>query len=113
MIRYDFKKSENLMLRYNMQAQFYDVNQVITGLIIQGYNSLYSGSQDFQNATFHSVNLGYFNYDMFNFTTIFSGITYSRTLDGITNAVNYFGLERVFTPINSPGFNEYLPAYAS
>lgn len=113
MIRYDFKKSENLILRYNMQAQFYDVNQVVNGLLIQGYNSLFTGSQELQNATFHSVNLGYFNYDMFNFTTIFGGITYSRTLDGITNAVNYFGLERVFTPINSPGFNENLTSYAS
>jgi hypothetical protein len=50
---------------------------------------------------------------MFNFTNIFATLNYSRTLDGVSNAVNYFGRERVFTPINAPGFNENLSASGS
>lgn len=113
LVQYDFKSSENLRLNYSMQAQFNDVNQVMTGVLIQSYNSLFTGNQSLQNATTHNVNLNYFKYDMYNFTNIYGGINYSRTLDGITNAVNYIGNERVLTPINSPGYNENLTGYGS
>ena len=114
-VRYAFGKSENLTLRYSLQAQFFDINQVFDGIILQSYNSLFQGSNDLRNATLHNLNLSYFKFDMFNFTNIFASLNYSRTLDGVTNAVDYLfqGRERVFTPINSPGFNENFTASGS
>lgn len=107
-LKYELGKSERFTLRYNMEAQFNDVSQVMESLIIQSYNGLFRGSQTLDNATFHSASLSYFNYDMFNFSNTYLGINYDRTIDGITNGVDFIGRERIFFPINAQGFNERI-----
>lgn len=117
LLRYEFSKSEGLDLRYNMQAQFFDVNQILQGLIINGYNSLFTGANDLDYARQHSLNLGYRKFDLYNFTTIFAGMSYSRSFGGISNEVQFLlgpqGLQQVLTPINAPGFNENLSAFGN
>ncbi len=113
LLRYEFSSSEGIDLRYNMSAQFNDVNQIMDGIILRSYNSLFTGNDSLTYARVHNVNLFYRNFDLFNFTTIFAGAVYSRTLDPINNAVQYIGFQQVFSPINASGINENLSVFGS
>lgn len=113
LVKYDFKKSESLTLKYNMQASFTDVNNAALGVILQSYNSLFSGNRYLDNALYHNVNLTYFSFNMFNFTNIFAGLSYSKKIDEIINAVRYVGIDRVNSPINSLDANDLYSGWAS
>lgn len=113
LLRYEFSSSRGIDLRYNMSAQFNDVNQIMDGLVVRSYNSLFTGNDSLNFARVHNVSLIYRDFNLFNFTTIFAGANYSRSLDPINNQVQYFGLQQVFSPINAIGFNENLTGFAS
>lgn len=116
LLRYTISNSQGFDLRYNMTANFFDVNDVINGIIIQNYNTLFTGADDLTYSTRHQVSLNYRNFNLFNFTTIFAGVNYSRSNDGITNQVVFFptaqGLQQVQSPINGSGINENVTGYA-
>ncbi len=112
--KYDFRKTESLTLTYNMQAQFTDVNNFIPGIILNGYNSLFRGNTEIQNSLAHNFNLGYYNFNMFNFTNIFAGIVYNRSIDALVTASDFNSpVLRVLTPINTEGINEVASMYGS
>lgn len=113
LLRYEFSSSKGLDLRYNMSAQFNDVNQIMDGIIVRSYNSLFTGNDSLNFARVHNASLFFRNFNLFNFTTIFAGLNYSRTLDPINNAVQYLGLQQVFSPINAIGFNENVSGFGS
>ena len=113
LLRYEFSSSKGLDLRYNMSAQFNDVNQIMDGVILRSYNSLFTGNDSLDFARVHNVSLFYRDFNLFNFTTLFAGINYSRSLDPINNAVQYIGLQQVFSPINANGYNENLSGFGS
>jgi hypothetical protein len=113
LLRYEFSSSRGLDLRYNMSAQFNDVNQIMDGIIVRSYNSLFTGNDSLNFARLHNVSLFYRDFNLFNFTTFFAGINYSRSLDPINNAVQYIGLQQIFSPINAIGYNENLSGFGS
>ena len=104
--KYDFKKSQSLTLDYKMTANFTDVNQVASGVILQSYNSLFSGNPMLDNAIYHNVTMRFFSFNLFNFTNIFAFVNYNKKINEITNAVNYIGIDRVNSPINSAAAND-------
>lgn len=104
--KYDFKKSQSLTLDYKMTANFTDVNQVASGVILQNYNSLFTGNPYLDNAIYHNVSMRFFSFNLFNFTNIFAFVNYNKKIDEITNAVNYIGIDRVNSPINSTAAND-------
>lgn len=104
--KYEFKKSESLVLNYRMQTSFTDVNNAALGAILKSYNSLFLGNNQLDNALYHSVNLNYFMYNMFNFTTIYASASYNKRIHDITNTVTYVGIDRANTPINSLNAND-------
>lgn len=112
-VRYDFKKSESITLDYQMQASFTDVNNMALGAIFQSYNSLFLGNNQLENALYHSTSLRYFSYSMYNFTTIFAGLTYNKRIQDITNTVTYLDIDRANTPINATDANDLWSAYGS
>lgn len=111
--KYDFKKTESLTFNYAMQAQFTDVNNFIPNRIISSYNSLFVGNPAIDNALAHNFTLGYYNFNMFNFTNIFAGITYNRVIDALVTSTDFNSLQRVLTPINADGFNDIIATYGS
>lgn len=111
--KYDFKKSESLTLNYRMQASFTDVNNAALGAILKSYNSLFLGNNELNDAVYHSVNMNYFMYNMFNFTTIYGGVTYNKRIRDITNNVAYVGIDRANSPVNSPYANDVWSANAN
>ena len=104
--KYEFKKSEALTLNYSMQASFTDVNNAALGAILKSYNSLFLGNNQLENAIYHSVSMNYFMYNIFNFTTIYGGVTYNKRIRDITNNVAYVGIDRANSPVNALNAND-------
>lgn len=109
-MRMQLKKSENINLNYRMQTQFTDVNSLARGLVLNGYNSLFSGNEALENAVSHNINLAYFSFNMFNYTNVFANINYSKRIDQIRSLTDFESVIRTSTLFNSPFADESLSA---
>jgi hypothetical protein len=106
------KKSETLNLTYSMQTQFTDVSNFASGLVLNNYNALFSGSPTLENAISHNINLFYYSFNMFNYTNVFASINYNKSIDNIrTESIFQPGsVIRVSSPFNSPFADESVTA---
>ena len=109
-IRLQLKKSESLNLRYSMQTSFTDVTTLAEGLVMNNYNSIFSGNRELENALSHNINLSYFSFNMFNYTNVFAFINYNKNIDGIRNSFIPDGVITQSTPFNSNFADESLSA---
>ncbi|NNK59918.1 MAG: TonB-dependent receptor [Flavobacteriaceae bacterium] len=109
-MRMQLKKSEQIILNYRMQTQFTDVSQFATGLVLNSYNSLFSGNPELESALSHNLNLSYFSFNMFNYTNVFANINYNKSMDNIRNASNFEpgSVVSVGSPFNSAFADESL-----
>ncbi len=99
--RIQFKKSESLLLRYNMSNQFTDVTRLAQGLVLNNYNSIQFGEPDLQNALSHNVSLFYSSFNLFNYTNVFARASYSSNIDQIRSLTNFENVIRTSTFFNS------------
>ena len=100
--RIQLKKSEQIILNYRMQTQFTDVSKFARGLVLNGYNALFSGNPDLENSLRHNVNLVYSSFNMFNYTNVFARLNYSKNIDNVRNESNFIDrVIRISAPINS------------
>ncbi|WP_353779609.1 carboxypeptidase-like regulatory domain-containing protein [Winogradskyella sp. 3972H.M.0a.05] len=106
------KKSEQINLNYRMQTQFTDVTNLARGLVLNNYNSIFSGDQQLESALSHNINLSYYSFNMFNYTNVFANINYNKNIDLIRTAGNFEpgSVVRVSTPFNSDFADESLTA---
>ncbi|MCB0471420.1 MAG: carboxypeptidase-like regulatory domain-containing protein [Flavobacteriaceae bacterium] len=97
------KKTEQLIFNYRMQTQFTDVNQFAMGLVMNNYNSFFSGNPELTSAVSHNVNLSYFSFNMFNYTNVFANISYNKAIDQIRTASQFQpgSVIRISSPFNS------------
>jgi hypothetical protein len=111
-VRIELKKSETLTLNYRMQNQFTDVSNFASGLVLNNYNSLFSGNPYLENALSHNFSLFYYSFNMFNYTNVFTSLNYNKSIDNIrTQSVFTPGsVIRVSTPFNSPFADESVTA---
>ena len=112
-MRMQLKKSEQIVLTYRMQTQFTDVNKLAEGIVLNNYNSIYSGDETLDNALSHNLSLCYFSFNMFNYTNINANITYNKSIDQIRNLTNFESVIRVNSPFNSSFADETLSAGGS
>lgn len=110
--KYDFKSTESLTFNYGMVAQFTDINNIILGTTITGYNSLFQGNRGLDNSWYHNFSMNYYSFNMFNFTNIFAGASYNVRAGDITNTIVYQGLDRINQPINTDAVNDVLSGFA-
>ncbi|AEH00321.1 TonB-dependent receptor [Lacinutrix sp. 5H-3-7-4] len=112
-MRMQLKKSENIILNYKMQTQFTDVTNLARGLVINNYNSIYSGNPELENATSHNLNLGYFSFNMFNYTNVTANINYTKNIDGIRNTTNFANqsVVDISSSFNSPFADESVNVF--
>lgn len=108
--RIQLKKSEQIVLTYNMQTQFTDVTQLARGLVMNGYNSFFSGNESLDNALSHNLRLSYSSFNMFNYTNVFANINYNKSIDQIRNITNFESVIRSNSPFNSAYADETLSA---
>ncbi len=99
-----FGQSKRLQLNYQVTAQYTDVSNYAEGLVFNNFNRLFRGNRNLENALFHNINLNYFSFSMFNFTSIFGGINYSRRIDPIKTAGVFQGIDQISSPINNTNF---------
>ncbi|MEO9571228.1 MAG: TonB-dependent receptor [Polaribacter sp.] len=109
-MRISLKQSENISFTYKMQTQFTDVNQFAKGLVLNNYNSIFSGNPYLENALSHNVNLRYFSFNMFNYTNVFAFINYNKRMDQVTTNAQFSpgSVVSVRSPENSQFANESL-----
>lgn len=110
-MRLQLKKSEQITLNYAMQTQFTDVNNLAKGIVLNNYNSIFSGDAALDNALAHNISLRYFSFNMFNYTNVFANISYSKKIDQIRNLTNFESVIRTNSPFNSAFADETLSAF--
>jgi hypothetical protein len=72
---------------------FNDINSFVQGYVFSNFNSFNRGNF-LENALQETHSLRYFKYNLFNFTTVFGNINYSKTSDPVVNRA-YFGINQV------------------
>ena len=87
--RIQFKNSESLTFRYDMQNQFTDVSKLARGLVLNNFSSIQYGEPELQNALAHNLSLLYSSFNLFNYTNVFARVAYSKNIDQIRN-ITYF-----------------------
>lgn len=108
--RIQFKKSESLTLRYQMQNQFTDVTRLAQGLVFNNFNSIQFGEPDLQNALSHNLSLFYSSFNLFNYTNVFARISYNKNIDQIRSLTNFENVIRTSTFFNSNFADESVSA---
>ena len=106
-----FKDSETLRLNYAMRTQFTDVSKIARGLVLNNYNSIFIGTQDLQNAISHNISLNYNSFNLFNYTNVYAGINYNKSIDQIRNLTSFESVIATSSPFNSGFADENLSAY--
>jgi hypothetical protein len=111
-MRLQLKKSEQLVFNYRMQTQFTDVSKFARGLVLNNYNSLFSGNPELENALSHNLSLFYNSFNMFNYTNVFANISYNKSIDNIRNRSNFEpgSVVNISSPFNSDFADESLSA---
>ncbi len=104
------KKSEQITFDNRMQTQFTDVSRLALGLVMNNYNSFFSGTADLENALSHNARLSYYSFNLFNYTNIFANINYNKSVDNIRNRTNFNSVIASSSPFNSGYADESLSA---
>ena len=99
-VRYDIRSSESLNFNYSQNVNFSDIDDYAQALIFRNYNSLRGGNNQLEGQINDQVRLNYRNFNMFNYTSIFGNITYSRQRDAIQSEVDLEGINQEIRPIN-------------
>lgn len=111
--QWQIKKSESMTYNYRMSNFFNDVNSLIEGSTLNNFNSLSSGNRFIKNALQETHSLRYSKYNLFNFTTIFANLNYTRTSDPVINRSFFDGINRISENVNANFTNESLSAFGT
>jgi hypothetical protein len=112
-MRYALKSSESINFEYRQLIQFADVDSYAEALVFNNYNRLNSGNNQLEGAINDVATLNYRNFNMFNYTTIFGGLSYTKQRDAIQNNLTLDGINQVSAPINSLFDQESISANGS
>jgi hypothetical protein len=64
-------------------------------------STLNRGNRFLENALQETHSLRYFKYNLFNFTTVFGNINYSKTSDPVVNRAYFNGINQVSEKVNA------------
>lgn len=109
--KYEIRTSQTINLSYTVNANFMDVQQLVSNLVIGSYNSLSQGNPQLMNSTYHAVSANYRNFSMYSFFNIYGGASYQRTLDDIQNSYTINQWERISLPVNILAVNQQASGY--
>ena len=109
--RIQFKNSESLTLRYDMQNQFTDVTKLAQGLVLNNFSNIQFGEPELQNALSHNLSLLYSSFNLFNYTNVFARLAYSKNIDQIRNITSFENVISTNTFFNSNFADESATAF--
>ena len=98
---YQFKRSESLRLNYSMTTAFSDISKIAEGYVFNNYQSMYSGNRNLESSINHNLNLGFFSFNMFNYTRINASANYTKRIDAVKNSSTIEGIDQISTSVNS------------
>ena len=110
-----FKRSESLTFTYRKQVNFTDVTQIARGIVANNFDSFFFGNPELLNSTFNNVSLFYRSFNLFNNSSVFARINYSKTADQVNrNTITEPGsVVFVSESFNSPLDNENFTSFFS
>ncbi len=112
-IRFDLKSSESINLDYRQTLNFSDAESYAEALVFNNFDRLSSGNNQLEGAINDVVSLRYNNFNMFNYTTIFGRLSYTKQRDAIQSTLLLDGINQVSSPINSAFAQEVVNASGS
>lgn len=112
-IKYEIKSSNTLLYNYAITNNFTDITNLAQGYVLKGYNSLFYGNRNLENATYQTHNLNYSSFNMFNIEFIYVGIGYNKMIDNINSVSTYNGINATNTVFNSNFADQHLYAYTT
>ncbi|MCP4459160.1 MAG: carboxypeptidase regulatory-like domain-containing protein [Cytophagales bacterium] len=110
-VEFEIRTSQTINFNYNANANFMDIQRVVDNLVVSSYNFLETGNPGLTNSLFHSFNLNYRNFNMYNFFNIYGGLNYQIKEDDIQNGFSLNDWERIGIPMNILPVNRELGSY--
>lgn len=107
---WQIKKSETLTYNFAISTNFTDVNQLVSGLLLNSYRNLSTGNPFLGGSTVHTHSLRYFKFNMFNQENIFANVSYAKTVDGFKSDAVFDGVNQFSRPLNLFYADESLTA---
>jgi hypothetical protein len=106
--QYQIKKSESLTYNYRKANVFNDISSFVQGYVFSNFNSFNRGNRFLENALQESHSLRYFKYNLYNYTTMFGNINYSKTTNPVVNRAYFTGINQISEKVNANFENESL-----
>lgn len=110
-VNYEFGSSHELEINYQQSLEYNEIGAYATDYRLERYNTLLLGSSGLDPAVYHSINLDYRNFNMYNFFNIFGGIIFQYIKGGFTNNQQLQGVENVLLATNAQQANQVLSGY--
>ncbi len=110
-LKYDFRSTHNLTMRYALKNQFFDIQNTNDAFVLTSYNNLFEGRNDLENSIYHDINIDYSNFIAYNSLTINGNFSYQKKYSDLSNKVEFAGIETSSSVVNSPLPNENLNGY--
>ena len=99
LMRWDIKSSEKFTVKYNLVSQFNDASFYGDRLQLQGFNSLYRGNVNLENALRHQASVRYYKFSLIKGLFYNAGVNYSNAINSIRNTTVLEGIDQINTAI--------------
>ncbi|GAB4240545.1 MAG: carboxypeptidase-like regulatory domain-containing protein [Ekhidna sp.] len=108
---YEFGSSHEIEINYQQSIEYNDVGAYADNYRLDRYNTLLVGNPALNPAIYHSINVSYRNFNMYNFFNIYGGLNYQYIKEGFTNNQSLVGVENALTAINSISANRIVNGF--
>lgn len=95
---YRFNSGESIVFQYKREIGFPKSNQVSNNLVINSFNSIYSGNQGLQNELSNNYSLNYRKFNLLKGLSINAIFNYRQLEQSIKNATVLSGIEQLNSP---------------
>lgn len=106
--KWAIKSNRSLTYRYQVTANFMDIQKLAEGYIIQDYNSIFTGNRMLDNGLFSSHSLNYSHFDFFSSLNVYGSVNWQRKKNDLVTTTDFRGINRFLTVLNIEPINETL-----
>jgi hypothetical protein len=97
----EFKKSEKIVLKYNLVPQFAQVHQVANKYILSNFNTIYQGNNNLENSLSHQASISYYKFNLYRGIFINAGIYFRKKIKNIQSTIQQIDINTINTSIQS------------
>ncbi|WP_299338713.1 outer membrane beta-barrel protein [uncultured Psychroserpens sp.] len=112
-LRYDFKKTRNLTLNYDINPEFSDIQRLTQGLVIKDYNALFQGNPELNNAIYQNFNLSYYDFNSYNFSNLYAVLSYQIKENDFNNTLTYNDINSISSTANISSPNKVFSGFVN